>query len=167
MSRDFETQLDDALAQPAPSASPDATLADASEVASLVAVARALQILAPAPQPRLADGRRRFLNETARLVQSPRIFERAMRRPARTLGIAAVLVLLMFGVLLIAETSFFAGSVPGASSSTLTMSPTYLTTPTRTTAVPMNLAPFAPTLVTHLADLPQPKPVPTPMTTRD
>jgi len=167
MSRDFETRLDDALTQLAQGASPGTRLADAPEAANLIAVVRELQMLAPAPQPRLADGRRRFLNEAARLAQSPRAFERVMARPARTLGFAAILVLLVFGVLLVAETSFFAGNVPAASSSTLTMSPTHLTTPTRTTAVPLNLAPFAPTLVTHLTNSPQPKPVPTPIATRD
>ena len=126
MSRDFETRLDNALTQLAQGASPDAVLADAPEAANLIAVARELEILAPAPQPRLTDGRRKFLNEAAHLVQSPRIFERVMVRPARTLGFAVVLVLLMFGVLLIAETNFFAGSVPGASSSTLTTSPTHM-----------------------------------------
>ncbi len=158
MSRDLETRLDDALAPGA--------LADAPEVASLVAVARELQILAPTPQPRLADGRRRFLNEAARLVQPPRVFERALARPARAFGLAAALVLIVIGALLIAETSFFAGNVPAVSSLTLTISPTHLTTPTGTTAAPMNLAPFAPTQVTHLS-LPQPKPVPTPLASRD
>jgi len=167
MSRDFETRLDNALTQLAQGESPDAVLADAPEAANLIAVARELQILALAPQPRLAEGRRRFLNEAARLIQPPRFLGRALPRPIQTFGIAAVFVLLMFGVLLIAETNFFASGVPGASSSTLTMSPTHLTTPTRTTAVPMNLAPFAPTLVTHFANLPQPKPVPTPMATRE
>ncbi|MEW5717407.1 MAG: hypothetical protein AB1817_02150 [Chloroflexota bacterium] len=166
MSRDFETQLDDALTRFASGASPDTASADAPEVANLVAVARALQILAPTPQPRLANGRHRFLNEAARVVQSPRIFERVLARPARTFGLAAALVLLVIGALLIAETSFFAGNVPAVSSLTLTMSPTHLTTPTRTTAAPMNLAPFAPTLATHL-NLPQPKPVPTPLAARD
>jgi hypothetical protein len=158
MSRSFETRLDDALA--------DAALADAPEVTKLVAVARELQVLAPTPQPRLAEGRHRFLNEAARLVQPPHIFERMMVRPARTFGFAAVLVLLVLGVWLIAESSMFVGHVPGVSSSTLTMSPTDITTPTGTTAARMNLVPLAPTLVTHLCS-PQPKPVPTPMSPRD
>jgi hypothetical protein len=166
MSRDFETRLDNALTQLADGALPDAALADAPEVANLVAIAREFQVLAPIPQPRLAEGRRRFLNEVARLIQPPRFLGRVLSPPIQIFGIAAVLVLIVFGVLMIAETNFFAGSVPGASSSTLTMSPTHLTTPTRTTAAPMNLAPFAPTLATHL-NLPQPKPVPTPMATRD
>jgi hypothetical protein len=167
MSRDFETRLDNALAQLDQGASPDAVLADVPEAANLITVARELQMLAPAPQPRLAEGRRRFLNEVARLIQPPHFWGRVLSCPIQIFGIAAVLVLLMFGVLLIAETNFFIGNVPGAGSSTLTMSPTYLTTPTRMTAVPMNLAPFAPTLEIHLANLPQPKPVPTPMATRD
>ncbi|MBM3127257.1 MAG: hypothetical protein FJ009_01315 [Chloroflexi bacterium] len=162
MSCDFETRLDDALAG---SASSD--LAAAPEVANLIAVARELHILAPTPQPRLADGRRRFLNEAARAIQPPHIFQRVIARPVRTFGFAAMLVLIVVGALLIAQTSFFPGAIPGSSSLTLTMSPTHLTTPTRTTAAPLNLVPFAPTLVTHLTNLPQPKPVPTPIATRD
>lgn len=164
MSRDFETRLDDALAQLTNGASVDLT--DVPESANLVALARELQILAPTPPPRLAEGRRRFLNQAAHLVQPPRLFERAMARPIRTFGFAAVLVLVIVGALLIPETNFFAGNVPAVSSLTLTTSPTHLTTPTRTTAAPMNLAPFAPTRVTHL-DSPQPKPVPTPLAARD
>ena len=166
MSRDFETLLDNALIQLANSVLPDAALADAPEVANLVAVARELQILAPAPQPRLAEGRRRFLNQAARLDLPRRVFERVVARPIRAFGFAAALVLIVIGALLIAETSFFAGNVPAVSSLTLTMSPTHLTTPTRTTAAPMNFAPFAPTQATHL-NLPQPKPVPTPIVLRD
>jgi hypothetical protein len=166
MSRDFETRLDDALAQLASGALPDAAFADAPEAASLIAVARELQILAPTPQPCLAGGRRRFLNEAARRVQSPRILERVIARPARAVGFAAVLVLIVIGALLIAETSFFASTVPAVSSLTLTTSPTHLTTPTRTTAALMNLVPFTPTQATPLS-LPQPKPVPTPLVSRD
>jgi hypothetical protein len=166
MSRDFETRLDNALTQLANGASPDAVLADAPEAANLIAVARELQILAPTPPPRLAQGRRRFLNEVAYLIQPPRSFQRVIARPVQTFGFAAALVLLVLGVLMIAETSLFVGHIPAVSSSTLTISPTHLTTPTRTTAVPMNLAPFAPTLATHL-NSPQPKPVPTPMASRE
>ena len=166
MSRNFETRLDDALTQLATGATLDAELADVPEVANLIIVARELQILAPAPQPRLAEGRRKFLNEAARMVQPPRVFERAMTPPARVFGFAVVLMLLVVGVWLVMETSTFVGNVPGASSSTLTMSPTHFTTPTGTTATPMNLAPFAPTLVTHL-NPPQPKPVPIPLAAGD
>ncbi|MCI0475930.1 MAG: hypothetical protein L0Y55_06755 [Anaerolineales bacterium] len=164
MSRDFETRLDDALTQLANGVSVD--LADVPESANLIAVARELQILAPAPQPRLAEGRCRFLNAAARLVQPPRLFDRVLAYPARAFGFAAVLVLIVVGALLIAEMSFFASNVPAASSLTLTMSPTHLTTPTRTTAAPLNLVPSAPTLAAQL-DSPQPKPVPTPMVARD
>jgi hypothetical protein len=166
MSRDFETRLDDALAQLASGALPDAAFADAPEAASLIAVARELQILAPTPQPRLAEGRRRFLSQAAQFVQPPRVSERVAARPARAFGIAAVLVLIVIGAWVIAETNFFVGNVPAVSSLTMTLSPTHQTTPTRTTAAQMNLMPFAPTLVIH-SNSPLPQPVPTPLASRD
>lgn len=167
MSPDFETRLDSALTQLANGASPHAVLTDAPESAHLIAVAHELRLLAPTPQPRLAEGRHRFLNEAARLIQPTRVFERVMSRPVRTFGFAAVLLLIVVGVLVIVETGLFVGNVPVSSSSTLTMSPTYIPTPTRTAAAPMNLAPFIPTFATNLTHLPQPQPVPTPLSTRD
>jgi hypothetical protein len=170
MSRDSETSLDNVLTQLVNGALPDAAfaqVADAPQVAQLVALVRELQMLAPTPQPRLAAGRRRFLNEAARRTQPSCVFGRAGARPLRVFGFAVALVALVFGVLMLAETSPLGERIPVASSSTLTTSPTHMITPTGTTAVPGSLAPIAPTLVTRWANLPHPKPVPTPMVVQD
>jgi hypothetical protein len=167
MSRDIETRLDDAWSQVTRNASSDVVSAEAPEVMNLIAVARELQLLAPTPQVRLAEGRRKFLDQAARAIEARRPFERAMRHPARAFGLAGVVVLLVLGVLMIAQMSPFVVQVPETNSSTLTMSPTYMTSPTRTIAVPINLAPSAPTLAARLNDSPQPKPVPTPLALRD
>jgi hypothetical protein len=167
MSRDLETRLDDALARLASGNSPDAALADASDVADLIVVARELQILAPTPQPRLAEGRRKFLNEAARLAQPARRFGRGIPRSAPAFVFAAMFVLMVFGALMVTKVIPVAGTETIPLSSSLTMSPTYLPTPLKTATASVNVVSSAPTFVVHLTELPQPRPVPTAASTRE
>ncbi len=157
--RDFETKLDDALTQFAQGASVDTEMKRAPDVADLISLVEHLQILAPVPDVRLTEGRRKFLNEAARLVE-PRVAPR--RVPA--FAFATLIVLLMAGILIAAVVFGQSGSSDTPSmQATLepTQSPTYSETP-RTMIAPNRAIPNVGTVPVHTSQIHVPHPVPTP-----
>ncbi len=97
---DFETRLDDTLTQFVQDKSRDTAISQAPDAADLISLADHLQILTPAPEPRLAEGRRKFLNEAARLQDS-----RAVQRRVLSLAFASVIVLIVGSLLVIIATT--------------------------------------------------------------
>ncbi len=98
--RDFETRLDDTLTKFVQDKSRDTAISQVPDAADLISLADHLQILTPAPEPRLAEGRRKFLNEAARLQDS-----RAVQRRVLSLAFASVIVLIVGSLLVIIATT--------------------------------------------------------------
>ena len=163
--RDFESRLDSALKRMTVDAPVEHSSGSEPETAELIRVAQRLQVLAPAPTPRLADGRRRFLNEAARqLDQSGNTsnwFGRVTHRPA--LALAMILVLLVFAA---SAMMVFSQSNPALPMTwTQTAEPTFTATPTKTSLSPDGTRAVDPYPSTSSRDphLPSPQPVPAPV----
>ena len=163
--RDFESRLDDALKQITFDAPFENLNGSELDTAELVQVAQRLQILAPAPAPRLTDGRRRFLNQAARsLDQSKSISDwvrRVAHRPA--LAVAIVLVLIVFAA---SAMMVFSQSSPALQiTSTQTSAPTFTATPTKISLAPDDARAGEPQSATdsHHLRIPEPQPVPAPV----
>ncbi len=163
--RDFESRLDIALKQMAIDTPVENPSGSEPETAELIRVAQHLQILAPAPTPQLADGRRRFLNEAARqLDQSGNIsnwFGRVAHRPA--LAFAMILVLLVFAA---SAMMVFSQTNPALPMTwTQTAEPTLTATPTKTSLSPDGTSAVDqyPSISSRDPHLPSPQPVPAPV----
>jgi len=160
MNSDIEARLDNAVTRLAHGASLDDVAGDGPDVAELIPVVQRLQALAPAPEPRLADGRRRFLAQAARLADQSGGMRgwlgRAVAR--RALAFAVVIVILLAGsAAAMAMWSTMAGrpATPDFQMTlTQTVAPTYSATPVRDLQLPV--APLA----AKRPDLPEPCPTP-------
>jgi hypothetical protein len=110
--------------------------AGSQETEDLVPIARKLAVLMPAPEPRLANGRQKFLTEAARMVES-----KSGSRPGQRVGIAgrrlmfaAILSVLLLGggTLAMAMNGVgWSGSPTAPSAATPAIIPTDTVTPTR------------------------------------
>lgn len=148
---DFESRLDDALNQ---LVGGTVTNDPGSDVSELISVARGLQIIAPTPEPNLANGRRRLLTAAAHVDESPaRLWH--SRFSFALVGVLAIVVLSVLTMTVMAGGSLFAQTV------TPTMSPTYTTTPTRISFVPSVDA--VPNSIQLNDTQPSPAPIPTPL----
>lgn len=140
---DIETRLDDALTRLAGGASNVDAAGNDADVQELVHVAQRLQALAPAPEPRLADSRRRFLAQAARLADrrsgAHQWLERAVAR--RALAFAVILFVLLAGsAAAMAMWSAMTGrqATPNFQVTlTQTVAPTYSATPVRDSQAPV------------------------------
>lgn len=150
--RDFETELDDALTQLAHGTPIDALKRDVPEAANLLSVAQRLQLLEPTPEPRLAAGRARLMRQAAERAR-PRESFGWFRRPVFAL-VAIVLVVL-------AVSMMFVGAVPGFA--TPVMTPTYTATPTNAASPSPNQHTLTVPVFAHSAPTHVPMPAPAPV----
>ena len=171
ISDDFETKLDEALNQFAGGDSSEQITACIPETDELLQVARRLRVLAPAPMPNLANGRRVFLTEAAVLGAKPASAHRWPWQPSprRVLAFAgsAVFVLLV-GVMITFTAGSLLARIPDVpawwSSSTPTMHPTYTATPTQISLAPVGSSQFRSSWVSQIASRPfPPSPNPAPL----
>ncbi|MBI4674552.1 MAG: hypothetical protein HY741_23145 [Chloroflexi bacterium] len=129
MTRDFNTQLDEALELVRQGASTETVVRAFPDAAELIGVAQRLQILAPTPALSLADGRRRFLNEAARLdarrVSTVNLFGRWLSRSAFAALAIALLVLVVGATITLAAGGVFPILAPAP---TATITPTAVPT---------------------------------------
>ncbi len=163
--RDFESRLDDALNPLALDAPVDNLNASEPDMAELVRVAHHLQMLAPTPEPQLADGRRRFLHQAARRLEHSSGFTnwlgRAAHRPARAFAVVVVVIVFAASAMLV-----FSQSNPALQiTSTQTLAPTFTATPTKVSLAPTGAIAKAPHLSIDSRHLrvPAPQPVPVPV----
>lgn len=176
-SADFEAKLDEALSRLAESDAPEQPAWDIPETEELVLVARRLQVLAPAPMPDLARGRKKVLAQAVQVVARPGSNHRrwplqltSHRLLAFAPGVAVVLVI---GVIIALIASSVVAGIPGASgwwfSSTPTMRPTNTATPTQISLAPVDSSQIRSGWVSdidlHLY-LPAPNPAPLAETSR-
>jgi hypothetical protein len=154
---DLETRLDAALTQLASGVSLNEVSRRAPDATDLLLVAQRLQVLAPVPTPRLADGRRKFLSHAARTTESGGWLRQAMYRPALALAFVTVFVLIIGGTLI---------ATHGQTPLTPTMIPTFTATPTRTALVPVNTVPSRSMRAMDVRYLAAPMPVPAPAPVR-
>jgi hypothetical protein len=162
---DFESRLDDVL-QAALDAPVDNLNASEPDNAELIRVAQHLEILAPTPEPRLADGRRRFLNEAARrLEQRGRFtnwFGRAVHRPAWVFAMVLVVIVFAASAMMV-----FSQSNPALQiTSTQTMAATFTATPTKISLAPNSVIANESHLSMNsrqIVHMPEPQPVPVPV----
>ncbi len=164
--RDFESRLDNGLKQMVPDASVDSLNASEPDVAELIRVAQHLQILAPTPEPQLADGRRRFLNQATRRLEQKSGFTnwlcRAAHRPAW--AFVTVLAVIVFAA---SAMMVFSQSNPSQEiTSTQTKAATFTATPTKISLAPNGVNANEPRLSMgshQLVHVPEPQPVPVPV----
>ena len=161
----FDTRLDEALSQLADGDSSKALAERNPETDDLLQVARRLRVLAPAPIPDLARGRRAFLAQAAHLDTQSAVTRHWSWRPSprRVLAFAgsAVLVLLVGVMITLTAGSFVAGiqGVPAWwSSSTPTTRPTYTATPTQISLAPVESGVFGSSRVPQVDSRPFPPP---------
>ncbi len=150
---DFETKLDDALTRLAQGAPVETVKRDVPEAADLIAVAQRLQLLEPTPEPHLAAGRARLLQQAAE-PERPRVSFGWIRRPV--LALAALIIVL------VAASMMFVGATPGFATPSLT--PTYTATPTNTMPSPSQHTFTAPVFaISAPPGAPDPAPAPAPV----
>ncbi len=157
--RDIESRLDDALTRLSQGASRDTRISRASDVSDLISLAEYLQILAPAPEPRLEEGRRKFLQEAARMAKPP-----AEARLRLSFAIAAMVVLIVGIVMVAAAMSGRAGSFANPSlqaTMTPTHAPTFSVTPS-SMFTPNNIAADTTIIMLDASQTYMPVPAPTP-----
>ncbi len=159
---DFETKLDRALAHLAEGKADDG-LRDMPEATDLIKVAQRLQILKLSPEPRLAEGRQRFMSEAARhspaRARSP--LPRLLARPV--LAFLTAFILFASGMIFMSMRASMGdlSYTPSPSSS-----PTLTRTPTNTAFGRMDSLPVAPTRSIQQVGPNQPEPAPTPAAPR-
>ncbi len=158
-SLDFETKLDEALRNVAEGKSDDA-LRQMPEAADLIKVAQRIQLLKPAPEPHLAQGRERVLAEAARLhipARTRTSLWRLLPRPA--LAFLTAFILFAGGLVFV---SMRVSMGDWSNTPSATVSPTLTGTPTNTAFGRMNSIPMAPTRANQSTGMSRPEPAPTP-----
>ncbi|MCL4395238.1 MAG: hypothetical protein M1482_10635 [Chloroflexi bacterium] len=148
ISHDFETGLDQALAEALAADLPVPDTATNGEAGELVRVALRLQKLAPSPVPRLEKGRRRFLAEAGRLERQSAGLRGALRlgmfRPAFAIVSLAVALVLIGGAVFSAGSILAGLSTPPAKQAlTPTTNPSFTATPTQISLAPVDWAMLA------------------------
>ncbi len=153
---DIETRLDDTLTRLAGGASAVDAAGNDADVQELVRVAQRLQSLAPTPEPRLANSRRRFLAQAARQRAASR-WTRLLPRRVWAFALTVLVLVAASAVMLVAWSAVNRQNAPVFQVTlTQTVSPTYAATPAGGSQ-----APAAPVR----ANRPQfPEPCPTPGT---
>jgi hypothetical protein len=126
----IETRLDNALARVAGDAVDVNVASNDAEVQELIHVAQHLQLLAPVPEPQLADSQRRFLGEAMR-HHTPVRGTRLLPHRARAFAFTLLVLVVASAVMLLALSAVAnrQNAPIFQVTSTLTVSPTYAATP--------------------------------------
>ncbi len=150
----LETRLDEALNRLAGGTSIVNAATNDVDVQELVTVAMRLQSLAPVPEPRLANGRRRFLAEASRHYDTNRWMGLLPRR-AWTFALTLLALVVVSAVFLAAWSMIADRQNAPVFQATLTQtaSPTYLPTPAGD-------VPLSPLAGAKRPQLPEPCPTP-------
>lgn len=158
-SLDFKTKLDEALRYLAEGKSDDA-LRKMPEAADLIKVAQRLQLLKPAPEPSLAQGRERFMSEASRLRAPARARPSLWRLlPRPVLAFLTAFILLASGLVFV---GMRVSMGDWSNTPSPTVSPTLTGTPTNAAFGKMDSIPVAPTRSNQRAGMSRPEPAPTP-----
>lgn len=163
-SLDHESKLDEALKQMAEGKSDDA-VCSMPEAADLIKVAERLRLLKPAPEPRLAPGRDRFMSEAARLLApagARPLHRRWLPRPA--LAFLTAFILLASGMLFVTMKASLGN---WSNTPSPTTSPTLTGTPTNAAFGKTEGIPVLPTRANRSIEMSRPEPVPTPNPPRE
>ncbi len=169
MAGNFETLLDDALNRSREALPTGAEGKEMPEIAGLVALARQVTVLAPAPPFHLAEGRRKFLDEAER-VSTQRARRRWGRdllepRPAWLVSMAVIVLFAGAAFTLIMMSGMLDNHSPAVPiMATPAMSPTFTATPTRMVRMSPDNMPL-PAIQKSQGQLcaPEPKPAPEPV----
>jgi hypothetical protein len=158
-SLDFETKLDEALRHLA-EGKPDDAVHSMPEAADLIKVAQRIQLLKPAPEPRLAQGRERLLSEAARLRAPARARPSLLRLfPRPVLAFLTAFILLASGLVFV---SMRESMRDWSNTPSPTVSPTLTGTPTNTAFGRIDSIPVVPTRSNQETGMSRPEPAPTP-----